>query len=386
MNISYLNYSAVTWAFSVRAPSHAAKLVLLAIAAHVDEAGRGYPASDRLSAITGVSTRGVTRAIAELEQAGLIEVNRASWRGNTYALCWDGKQKSYKVAGHAGELSVPDLPLFAESESSPPPDTVSGPLDTVSGITPKPPDTVSRGGGHSVYPPPTQCLGGVDVASTKETIELTTEPIREETPPYPPQGGGDDLLTELGPASPDRAGRESPPSRRRNPAVLAESMREIWNGTCGKSLRGSVALKLTPNRISQSYRRLIEDFGGELDQWRAYCQRLAVSSLLSTPARPGPHANWRADFDWAIKPTTIVRTLEGNYDDRGQAEPVEEDRAPAEPDPENDPIFGEANQIKLALIGAMMAGATPDDPQVIALRARHAEALRLAQQKAAEHV
>ncbi len=62
-------------------------------------------------------------------------------------------------------------------------------------------------------------------------------------------------------------------------------------------------------------RRLKEDFGGDLDQWRAYCQRIAASEFLTGRAPPGSGRDrpFKADIDWVLKPANLAKIVEGNY-------------------------------------------------------------------------
>ena len=56
-------------------------------------------------------------------------------------------------------------------------------------------------------------------------------------------------------------------------------------------------------------RRLRDSFG-TLEAWRGYCQRIRGSPfLLGENAR-----GWRADLEFALKPRSISKTLEGGYD------------------------------------------------------------------------
>lgn len=118
------------------------------------------------------------------------------------------------------------------------------------------------------------------------------------------------------PASP------APKAASRKPSLpLAEAV-EIWNEVCGPSL--SRVVKLTPNRERPLRARLAELGPDPLPAWRAYCERIAASDILTgRTQRTGPYAGWRADFEWALRPDTPVRVAEGRYNnDRNRPAPL----------------------------------------------------------------
>lgn len=106
---------------------------------------------------------------------------------------------------------------------------------------------------------------------------------------------------------------ETPPGPRPPPVPLQQAV-EIWNAVCG-DLLGRVA-KLHDTRQRNLRARLLEwPAEYRLDDWTAYCERILRSDFLSGRApRSGEHANWRADFDWALKPANAVKVQEGRYD------------------------------------------------------------------------
>ncbi len=61
--------------------------------------------------------------------------------------------------------------------------------------------------------------------------------------------------------------------------------------------------------------RLKEDFAGDLEQWRAYCQRIAASEFLTGKVAPGPNRDkpFKADIDWVLKPANLAKIVEGKY-------------------------------------------------------------------------
>ena len=102
------------------------------------------------------------------------------------------------------------------------------------------------------------------------------------------------------------------------PMSPAKSMMEIWNQICGEAGL-SEAVKMPSARHKAMGNRLKEDFGGDLEQWRVYCQRIAASQFLTGKAPPGPNRDkpFKADLDWVLKPTNLAKIVEGKYDDAG---------------------------------------------------------------------
>jgi hypothetical protein len=55
-----------------------------------------------------------------------------------------------------------------------------------------------------------------------------------------------------------------------------------------------------------------------IEWWTNYWKRVVASDFLAGRTPPSPnHVNWRANFDWFVKPGNLVKVLEGTYDNRG---------------------------------------------------------------------
>lgn len=68
-------------------------------------------------------------------------------------------------------------------------------------------------------------------------------------------------------------------------------------------------------RLSTVRARLAEH--PDLEWWTTYFARIFASDfLLGRSPRDAEHANWRPDFDWALKPGIVAKVLEGKYDNR----------------------------------------------------------------------
>jgi hypothetical protein len=93
---------------------------------------------------------------------------------------------------------------------------------------------------------------------------------------------------------------------------------ELFNAAV-KGTHLPAAKGLTPGRRRMIAQRWLEEKEHRsIEWWTTYFQRIAASDFLSgrTPPSPG-HENWRPNFDWFIKPGTVVKVLEGTYDNRG---------------------------------------------------------------------
>ena len=87
---------------------------------------------------------------------------------------------------------------------------------------------------------------------------------------------------------------------------MAEAMLRIW--------AEELPMLPQPRRLDAARRkalgRRLRDSFVTLDAWRRYCQRIRGSPFLTGENARG----WRADLDFALKPRTISKTLEGGYD------------------------------------------------------------------------
>lgn len=90
---------------------------------------------------------------------------------------------------------------------------------------------------------------------------------------------------------------------------VPQLMFDIWVEVCGHI---SMPQKLSPTRRGHLKARYRDTFGKSLDQWRAFCGRVAASPYLRGEVR----ATFRADLAWVINPENALKILEGRYDDR----------------------------------------------------------------------
>lgn len=95
----------------------------------------------------------------------------------------------------------------------------------------------------------------------------------------------------------------------------ADEFMALWNETIAAPL--SRCRDLTSKRRRQVTTRLTER---PLEEWRAIFQRIQASTFCRGETDRG---DWRASFDWVIgSPDVAVKVLEGKYDNRQKAAPV----------------------------------------------------------------
>ena len=68
--------------------------------------------------------------------------------------------------------------------------------------------------------------------------------------------------------------------------------------------------KLTAGREA-ALRRAWKELGEDMTAWDAFLSRVEASDFLT-----GRKKDWRATFDWILKPANFAKIQEGNYDNR----------------------------------------------------------------------
>lgn len=88
-----MSYKAMDWAFEQDCGDAGSKLVLLAIAKHVDGSNKAFPSVARIAKLCNMSTRTVHRKLGELAKAGLVTVKNRGKEGkktsNLYTLLYE---------------------------------------------------------------------------------------------------------------------------------------------------------------------------------------------------------------------------------------------------------------------------------------------------------
>ena len=177
-------------------------------------------------------------------------------------------------------------------------------------------DRNRKNGAKGGNPKLLQPIENKGVTETGITTRITSKP-KKVIPPIPYTQEDSSLRSES--RASDEA-RAKPPSDREVAERLAASWREVLAGT-GLPMPA----KLTRKRIAAAAARWRGELGRDEAQWRAFLGRIRGSPfLLGRNDR-----NWKADFDWAIREDSMVRTLEGKYAPRAAAN----GHAASDPDP-----------------------------------------------------
>lgn len=86
---------------------------------------------------------------------------------------------------------------------------------------------------------------------------------------------------------------------------FGKSFNDILGGDIPRIRKMSDSRKKTLKRIAAN------EFDNDIQLWRDYLFRVKQSDFLT-----GKTTQWRATFDWLVKPSNINKVLEGNYDNR----------------------------------------------------------------------
>ena len=95
------------------------------------------------------------------------------------------------------------------------------------------------------------------------------------------------------------------------PEPVAVEVLAIWNEIAPKA-GWPEARFLTASRRA-AIKRAVADYGGVLG-WRAHLTTASTSDFLTGKSgRSGDHVNWRPDFDWFLKPASVIKILENKF-------------------------------------------------------------------------
>lgn len=95
------------------------------------------------------------------------------------------------------------------------------------------------------------------------------------------------------------------------PAKVLWEMAAVWNEVCGGAGLPSCS-ELSPKRAKAMRARIKERWAKDpVNKWRAYCQAIVSKPFL----RGENNRGWRANFEWALRPSSPIEIHEGKYDD-----------------------------------------------------------------------
>lgn len=237
-----------------------------------------YPYDDDVTAAD------VERWLCLLEAGGFIV--RYQRDGSTYA--WI---RGFLTHQRIKNPSNPSLPEPSEAEKNRP--------------TPETVEALPQG-----YPSPTPGLpvGGGGGREVEEEEEGSGEPSAADAAPMPASAFGGIPKPQLLLVEEDRRAKPQPPDVPRTEAP--EALMRAWNEKAHPSLPR--VREMTKGRKKAATSRLRER---PLAEWLAIIEQINASAFCrGERPRPG-HEQWRANFDWLLKPETATRVLEGTYDD-----------------------------------------------------------------------
>ena len=158
-----------------------------------------------------------------------------------------------------------------------------------------------RGKAGHYFPNPAKSLSSKHRSKFLSDSETSLKPS--------PEGGVLDILT--GRDGTERDGTElgSGEGTGEGEGLSCEQIKDAWNVMAGVNDLPTV-IRLTDKRRTAIKARLKED--GWADGYEQSLAKVAASPFcLGTVGR-----GWRANFDWFLRPDTVMKLLEGQHDDR----------------------------------------------------------------------
>lgn len=166
--------------------------------------------------------------------------------------------------------------------------------------------------------------------TTKETVDETRFVAEEPEPePEPISSLRSDISDANASARADKAAcKRGPPSQ------ISQQMLDIW----ADEVRGLLGIptRMPKETAKKAVLRLKDSFGGDLGEWRRYCQRIAASPHL----RGENDRGWQANFGWVLEPKNLVKIENGNYDDHRKTNAIAYER-PIGPAPSPEELWGD---------------------------------------------
>lgn len=97
---------------------------------------------------------------------------------------------------------------------------------------------------------------------------------------------------------------------------LAASAAVIWNDVVKGTLQPAT-MPLSVDREKQVLALLDKRLNNNLEEWRAYCERIVRSDHLTggSPSREGYKKSFKADFHWVTNDDNYCKIVEGKHDD-----------------------------------------------------------------------
>lgn len=268
-----MSIDAIKAVFERSISSGSDRVMLLAIAEHLNDKGLCWPSMERLARMCNTSTRQAIRLVENLRQIGELEVQRSAGPGGA---------NLYRIA-----LSTPDKHVTPDIRVTPD-----------AGVTP---DT-------HVTPPDTQGTGGDIQGNSPLTCMSPKPPMNPKEPPYTsklPLCPNADLI--------DLFGKHLP--------GLPQPRRELWGGKNAEAMRSRWRWVMTA--VGEGGKRYATTADEAIAFFDQFFEHVASSDFLS-----GRNGKWAGcDLGWLMKADNFAKVVQGNYDNKPEATPARREYA-----------------------------------------------------------
>lgn len=258
-----MSIDAIKSVFERSVSSGSDRVMLLAIAEHLNEKGLCWPSMERLARMCNTSPRQAIRLVENLRQLGELAVQRSAGPKGA---------NLYRVTLPTPDKRVtPDIRVTPDADDTP---------DTY--VTP---DTQGRGG---------------DIQGSSPLTPMSPKPLMN--PQEPP-------LTSTLPLCPhenllDLFGKHLP--------MLPQPRRELWSGKNADAMRARWRWVLTAAR--EGGERYATTPQEAVDFFARFFGHVAGSDFLC-----GRSGKWSCDLGWLMKADNFAKVVQGNYDNKAEA-------------------------------------------------------------------
>lgn len=257
-----MSFRAYRWAIEQDIDDPLAKFVLIALAdAYNDATGRCFPKISQIKKCTRLSDRSIQRKIGDLAEAGFLSV-RSTLNPDT------GRQLANEYVLHFDQINAAGLDQEEDETDADGCQTVTHMGDTQS---PHGCQTVTHGvtQGH----PMGDCVSGL-IRNQEESQEVEPREKGKRTAIAIP------------------------------PTMITEGF-EVWNAMASAAGLATVRVR-TPGRV-RAMSSVLRAHG--MDGWQRICDLVRADGFLTG----ANDRDWRADFDFVVKPAKVVKILEGGW-------------------------------------------------------------------------
>lgn len=99
-------------------------------------------------------------------------------------------------------------------------------------------------------------------------------------------------------------GKDKKIEKNKNKKAIYEEIKELWN-----SYEGLPSIRKISKEREKALSPLVKEYP-DLEVWRKIMEKIVQSKFLMNEM----DKDWKISFDWLLKPDSILKILEGNYD------------------------------------------------------------------------